>query len=120
MSPNHASFHIRRESAVSLSVATTGCTAAMGVLSSKLNGLNNVSREKQLERPRHQHPDLPLQSRQFRNINPSPDKPGEKAGEAQRSCGHEWDGQLCARGLVTNYAEGAERPEMKINCRLTL
>src|SRR5271170_6940838 len=60
-------------------IGITGCMDTMVPLPSQLNCLNNVSREKQLERPRHQDADLPFKARELREIDPSPHEPGEQS-----------------------------------------
>src|SRR5882724_11030731 len=44
----------------------------------QINGLDDISREKEFHGPVHQHTDLPFYSRKFRQIDAAPHKPGQQ------------------------------------------
>src|SRR5277367_4193900 len=111
--PNAASIRVGRSTKAGLGVVIAGLLAAMYGLSSEFDGLDDVFGEEQLEGPRGENTYLSFKSGEFREIDPSPHKPGEQPGEAQRTRGSKRDYQFCAGGLMADHAESSQGSETK-------
>src|SRR6266849_4006798 len=70
----------------------------------QINGLDNISWEEKLDGPVHQHPDFPLYTWKFRQIDTAPHQPGEQARKMHGSATSKGYGQLGAGRLVADNA----------------
>jgi hypothetical protein len=83
------------------------------------NRLNDVSREKEIDRPVHEHSNFAFPTGQFRKVDSPPEEPSEQTRKAQESAPSKRNAQFRTGCLVPHYAERTERIEMKLACRPT-
>src|SRR5579862_7587 len=67
----------------------------------KIDRLDDVPREEELDRPIHHHTDPPLQARELHQVHKAPEDPREEPGESKAP-------DLRARGMVADHAEHPE------------
>src|SRR5260370_13213117 len=77
------------------------------------NRLNDVSREKEFDRPVHEHSNFAFQTGQFRKVDSPPQEPSEQTRKAQGSASSKRNAQFSASCLVAHHAECTERIEME-------
>src|ERR1700722_3506049 len=79
----------------------------------QVDGLDDIGREEEVNRPIRQNTNFLLEARQLAEIDGAPHGPSEKAGESHRAIAHEGDAEFSAGCLVADDAERTERVEVK-------
>src|SRR5260370_36017697 len=96
-------------------IVVTSCPDAISFVSwsivqtlFQINGLNDVTRKKELDRPIHQDANLTFRPRQLCEIDPSPHGPCQQAGKTQRFAAGKGNRQFGASRLVADDTKGAK------------
>src|SRR5260370_893726 len=77
------------------------------------NRLNDVSREKEFDRPVHEHSNFAFQTGQFSKVDSPPQEPSEQTRKAQVSASSKTNAQFSTGLLSAHHAERTKGIEMK-------
>src|SRR5260370_11539550 len=77
------------------------------------NRLNDVSREKEFDRPVHEHSNFAFQTGQFSKVDSPPQEPTDQTRKPQRSASSTRNAQFSTGRLVAHHAARTTRIEIK-------